>query len=266
MQMRRWARCSVVVVGLLSWFVFPGAAPKAETTRTLRAATLPWPPYVDEALPGHGPLYRLVHELAAEAGYKLDVKVRPWARGLRELEAKQLDLVFPAYWSQERARAFLFSEPITHGHLRLYARRGDDISFDGTAESLRPYRIGVVRRYVNTPLIDAVDFLRKDIADHDTQNLRKLLFGRVDAISIDPRTAMYLLETQFSRAQTAITGLAPPLGIKHLHVLFARKPGAQARVAAFNDALMRLRADGRLRAILRALNNLDTNNGVAPAQ
>jgi ABC-type amino acid transport substrate-binding protein len=216
----------------------------------IKLATLDWPPYVGQGLPQYGFTTAIISEAFKRAGYEVKVEFMPWARVLQDTEAGKYDAAFPEYYSDERAAAFFMSDPFASGPLGFYKRKADKITYT-KLEDLKPYRIGVVRGYINTPEFDAADYLQKDEANSDEQNLQKLFAGRIDLIVIDKFVAQYLIETSVPEAIGALEFMEPPLLDQSLYVIFPRGiAGSEEKLQAFNTALKTMREDGTLERIL----------------
>ena len=86
----------------------------------------------------------------------------------------------------------------------------DKISFS-SLKDLIPYKIGVVRGYVNTKEFDAADYLNKDEANDDLTNFRKLLKNRVDLVIADKFVGKYVMETNLADDVDKIEFIEPPL-------------------------------------------------------
>lgn len=216
----------------------------------IKLATLDWPPYVGQDLPKYGFTTAIISEAFKRAGYEVQVDFMPWTRVVQETEAGKYDAAFPEYYSDERAAAFFMSEPFASGPLGFYKRKADKISYT-KLEDLKPYRIGVVLGYINTPEFDAADYLQKDAANSDEQNLQKLFAGRIDLAVIDKFVAQYLIQTSVPEAAGALEFMEPPLLDQALYVIFSRKvAGSEEKLQAFNAALKTMREDGTLERIL----------------
>lgn len=225
--------------------------PTAEAGKNIiKLATLDWAPYVGQDLPKYGFTTAIVSEAFKRAGYEVKVDFMPWVRVVKETEAGNYDAAFPEYYSDERAAAFFMSEPFASGPLGFYKRKADNIPY-AKLEDLKPYRIGVVRGYINTPEFDAADYLQKEEASSDELNLRKLLAGRIDLIVIDKFVAQYLIKTSFPEATDDLEFMKPPLLDQSLYVIFPRGvASSEEKLQAFNAALKTMREDGTLERIL----------------
>lgn len=224
--------------------------------REVVLATTPWEPYIGPDLPRQGYVAEVAREALALAGHTLRLEFMPWGRVLYKAEHGEVDGYLPEYTSEELTQAFLFSAPFPGGPLGFFKLRANkDISWCGL-DSLRPYRIGVVRGYVNEPAFDARTDLKREYAKDDEANLRMLLAGRVDLAVADLHVGRHYARRISRQGQEHIEFLLPPLDRKSLHVCFpANRPGSARLVREFNHGLEQLRRSGTLER-LRARHNL----------
>lgn len=243
--MRNPGLCLILLLAL----VWPRPSARAEGPLSL--ATLEWAPYVGKHLPNKGFTTEIVTAVLERAGYRVDITFMPWARVLRRVARGEADAMYPAYYSKERDRIYALSDPFAQSFLVFYKRAEDDIAYT-SLRALQGYRIGVVRGYVNAPAFDEAAFLRKEAADSDESNLRKLLKGRIDLAVIDRHTARHLIATRIPEAAGRLVPLAPPLQIKPLYLGVSRRISRHdAIVEDFNRSLSEARSDGTLNAIQR---------------
>ncbi len=223
-------------------------------------ASLEWLPYIGSGLEQSGYVYQLAKRAFAASGYELRVTYYPWARALHLARKGQVNGLFPEYYSESRENEFVFSSPFPSGPVSLFKRSGSQPEFktdprqnqEQALRELSQYRFGVVRGYVNTKALDNADFLRREEARSDELNLRKLQFGRVDLVAIDPYVAQYLLSTTLSKSTVKLERMQPALERKTLHIAFSRRAeNHQELLTAFNAGLKSLRDSGELEALLR---------------
>ncbi|MEE9101631.1 transporter substrate-binding domain-containing protein [Pseudomonas nitroreducens] len=224
----------------------------AGQAQTLRIATLDWAPYVGPDLPGHGLAARILDEALALNGDKAELIFLPWQRALNETREGRFDALMPAYLSADRSRDFYTSMPLLDSQLGFFRRRDHALPIvPGDLDSLRPYRIGVVRGYVNQSAFDAADFLSKEVVSNDWQNLEKLLRGRIDLAVVDRYTGYQLLAQNAPALRDQLVFVEPPLDIKPLYVLVPRKRADGEELAASLDRSLRtLRRSGRLQQLI----------------
>jgi len=214
-------------------------------------ATLHWEPYVGRDLKNYGFTSEIVTEAFRRVGYEVTVTFMPWARVIQEVKRKKYDAAYPAYYSDERARVFALSRPFAQGPLVFYKRKAAKISFK-TLQDLKPYRIGVVRGYVNSPAFDAADYLKKEFTNSDESNLRKLLKGRIDLVVIDKYTAEHLIKRAIPEGLNQLESLEPYLQVKQLYLAVSRRvSGYQQMLEAFNYGLRQITEDGSIKKIMK---------------
>ncbi len=219
--------------------------------KTIILATVDWTPYVGKNLPDNGFLSKIVTTALERTGYSVEIKYMPWATILKAVENGKVDAFFPAYYSEERTVKFVVSESFFTGPLYLCKLKSNKIVYS-TLEDLKPYKIGVVRGYLNTPEFDSADYLNKKKANSDKLNLVKLIKKRVDIVVVDKYAALQIVKESIPDAIGAIDFLEPPLEEKTLHLVFSRKnKNCQAIVDGFNTEIKILTEDGSVKKIIR---------------
>ena len=142
-------------------------------------ATLDWEPYIGQDLKNQGYVAEIIREAYKRSGYEVKIKFTPWARTVNLSKTGQVDGYFPEYFADEVKSHALFSDPFQGGPIGFFKRKDNKISFQ-TLQDLKPYKIGVVRDYVNTKEFDDADYLVKEAVNNDLTNLRKLIGRRID--------------------------------------------------------------------------------------
>lgn len=214
--------------------------------RQVVLATTAWEPYIGPDLPGQGYVAEVAREALARSGHSLRLVFLPWARAVHMARHCQVDGYLPEYDSRDLRRTFLFSAPFPGGPIGFFKRRDHAIRWRDL-DSLKPYCIGVVRGYVNTPEFDARTDLRKQYVNNDETNLRMLLAGRIDLMLADEHVGHVLARKISPEAAAGIEFLLPPLEDKDLFVCFpAHRPASGELLEAFNHGLEKLKRDGTL--------------------
>lgn len=190
-------------------------------------ASLEWPPYVSEQLPGQGIISQRVRMALAREGYQLQIRFLPWKRAVAMVQHSTLYVgVFPEYASPRREQEFYCSDPILQA-------------------PLAGYRIGTVAGYINTPEFDAL-VARKtlviDEAQNDIANLKKLLRGRIELAVIDPVLYRYLLrhDPEIKALSWRLLLVSRLLGQMQLVACFRRDAEGERVRNALNRGLLRL--------------------------
>jgi ABC-type amino acid transport substrate-binding protein len=255
-------------IGALAAFVLaavladaPAAAadkPVAKARPVVHLATLDWEPYIGTRMPDQGYCAALIRAAFADQGVQVEIEFYPWARALHLARTGAVDGLMPEYFNPSREAEFEYSAAFPGGPLVLFKRRGDAIAFstdpvqhqDAALRALNARRFGVVRGYLNTPVIDAASYLIKEEANDDATNLRKLVYGRIDLAVIDRRVAEHLIRTDYPGYATKIEPMDPALADIPLYIAFSRKaPHMRESLATFNRGLAAMRADGRIDAL-----------------
>jgi polar amino acid transport system substrate-binding protein len=223
------------------------------TAAEVTVATTDWKPYSGRDLPDYGFTSEIVTKAFARGGYTAQFSFMPWKRARRETEAGRIDVLSPAYFSAERTRIYAVSEPYSSSTVVFCTKKDKIITYNKLAD-LKPYKIGVVTGYLNSPEFDRADYLQKDPAPADLPNLKKLLKGRVDIIVIDKFAAIDLLTNNPDLKATAddIAFLDPPVAVHPIHILISKNaPEFAQKLEAFNRGLKEIIEDGTVEKIIK---------------
>ncbi len=234
-------------IGLLSIFFLTS---QAYTMETIRITTLDWEPYISQNLTNEGFIAEIAKEAFKRVGYKVEYIYLPWKRAVAMAEAGKFDGYFPSYWSKQREEKSIFTDIIMNGPIGFFKVKGNKIAFN-KLEDLIPYRIGVVRGFVNTTEFDAADYLKKEEVTTNLQNIKKLLRERVDLIVADKFVGFYLLNKYIPYMRGQIEFISPPLQDKKLYICMSKKTEkVNEKVASFNKGLKEIKEDGTFDKIL----------------
>ncbi|MEO4048506.1 transporter substrate-binding domain-containing protein [Pseudomonas sp. CAU 1711] len=233
---------------LLLIALFLGGAVMAEH---LRLAGDSWPPFTDERLANGGLAVDLVSTALRRGGHTTEYVEVPWARVLRGLQQGDYDVIVAAWYSAERTRYGLFSEPYLVNRIRFLRRAGMPIEFTGL-DSLLPYSIAVVRGYSYDAAFDAAQQLSKVPVLEFAMGARMLAAGRVQLTLEDELVAQHHLNRDLQEIRNSVEFVATPLSENGLHILVRRShPLHQQLVHDFNRGMAAMRADGSYARIYR---------------
>lgn len=239
----------IITVAVISFFMFTSSI--VIGAETIKLATLEWEPYIGEKLKNQGYVAEIVIQAFKKSGYQVQIDYMPWARVVKLAEKGTYDGYFPEYYSDSLKESFHVSDAMPGGPLGLFKRKGDTISYT-KLKDLTPYKIGVVRGYINTAEFDAADYLNKDEANDDLTNFRKLLKKRIDLVVADKFVGLYVVEQNLSYNLNDIEFIDPPLESKDLFVCISKKsPAASMKIKAFNTGLNAITNDGTVKQILK---------------
>lgn len=215
----------------------------------LRLAGDSWPPFTDQRLPNNGLAVDLVSTALQRAGHSTEYVEVPWARVLRGLQQGDYDVIVAAWYSAERTRYGLFSEPYLVNRIRFLRRTGMPIEYDGL-DGLLPFSIAVVRGYSYDSAFDAADQLTKVPVLEFVMGARMLAAGRVQLTLEDELVARHHLNRDLREIRDAVEFVDTPLSENGLHILVRRShPLHQQIVRDFNLAIQAMRADDSYRRI-----------------
>jgi polar amino acid transport system substrate-binding protein len=227
---------------------------------SLRVAWEPYHPFTFRASDGTitGADIELIKAVAQEIGCELSFRGMPWNRILLEIKKGAVDVASSTSWTKDRDEWAWFSAPYRRPEVALFVRKDEarDDRLGSLADVPRlGLRLGVIEGY----------FLGEEVARHMADpafaalvegapdyavNLNKLLHGRIDGFLVD--------DVDVLRAEAQALGVLDaverhPLQVEgvNLHYMFSRVSVSRSVVDAFDQALARFKADGRLDRIFQ---------------
>lgn len=235
------------LVMLIVLAVGVGSAAHAEQELRLQANTSP--PYADAQLPDEGLALELIKHIYAQTDYQPVITIENWSRAIEGTRVGVYDALASVWYSKEREKDLLFSEPYLRSELLILKLRSNRRPYSNL-QDLAGSRLGVRTDYAYGVDFAAVPDLQLVQEDQLVSNLLNLLDGKVDLVIADQRTAAMQLHefmadriTQFSVVKIAL----PPV---ERHVAASRSwPGHEKMIVEFNRALTAVQNDGSLQAI-----------------
>ena len=214
--------------------------------KLIKMTSCSWPPYADVNLANLGFTSDLLARIFKKMGYRTQIEILPWKRAMFKTANGAYDLVYNAYYSEERAQTYVFTDPYISSNVYLCSKKISQISHVDLKD-LIPYKIGVVMGYINSSLFDKAAFLNKEESVTELENLKKLIANRLDLIVADKYVAVHLIKTSpfLISNVTDLTFHEPPLETMPVHAMFSKLvPGYQEKIEAFNLMLARFIKDG----------------------
>jgi polar amino acid transport system substrate-binding protein len=228
--------------------VFPAGAHAEQEVRLMANTS---PPYADAKLPDEGLALELVKHIFAQTAYSPVITIENWSRAVEGAQVGVYDALASVWYSQEREKDLLFSEPYLRSELlilKLRSNRGTYTSLQQLAGS----RLGVRTDYaygVDFSAIPGVTLVQEDLL---VPNLLNLLDGKVDFVIADQRTAAMQLHEFLSDKITQFAVVDIDLPPVERHVAASRSwSGHEKMIAAFNESLAAAQKDGSLKAIIK---------------
>lgn len=227
-----------------------GLIPLVTVAEPVRMLANTSPPYADRRLPEQGLALELVSHIMKRAGYETDISIEIWARAMEGVRIGLYDALATAWYSEERSRDFLFSEPYLESRLIMVKLRSRPFSVNDLSD-LQGARLGVRADYAYGIDFDAVPELRLVEENHLIQNLLNLLNGSVDVVIGDQRTMALQLNEYLQQQRHKFEVLPIELPSRARHVAASRAlVGSEKLVADFNRALADAKKDGTHAAIV----------------
>ncbi|MFV3129433.1 substrate-binding periplasmic protein [Niveispirillum sp. KHB5.9] len=211
-------------------------------------------PYVDDRLPGGGPITQLVRQVFTRIGHPVTLTIEPWRRGYEGLLAHRYDASFPYIRTEQRTREMLFSDPIVAVRQHLVVAIGNEQAAMATGW-MKGRRVCAAVGYGLPPWLDMLiqqgDVLRVT-PTQQRSCLSMIVAGRADFMVEDDRIATARRAEAAEREKLA-TVPGPAASEATLHLIVARDhPDAQQILDGFNQGLAQLRADGIVPDLLLA--------------
>ena len=154
---------------------------------TLHLAANTWSPYVDRRLPNGGMALDLVMQAFNRAGYKTTMTYESWPRTLEGVEIGVLDVIAAAWYTDERAKSYTFSEPYLFNEIKFIKRKDFPLKYSGL-QDLKGLNVGVVKKYAYGDEFALAKYFFKVTQNHLIQNLAQVINGRLD-LTLDDQKA-----------------------------------------------------------------------------
>jgi polar amino acid transport system substrate-binding protein len=222
----------------------------AEQATVLRVTASPWSPYVSRDLPGNGVAVSLVTTALKRAGYSSSFALLKWPDDLEGTRLGVYDVIASIWFTEDRARDLVFSEPIFENQIKLMVRIDSDIKI-ASPERLKGHRVGVVEDYAYTQ--GAYNKLPIEIIKAATveENLQRLLAGDIDIAVTDEQVALYTLNNKIPGGIKQIRFGRDALSTRQLRIAVSRKRSdAEQIISDFNSAIQAMKDDGSYLGLL----------------
>lgn len=221
--------------------------------RSFVMATVNWAPFYGEDLPRKGFFTALTKAAFAASGHQAEVQFMPWARAMLEVKQGDRDLLMGAYYSDERAETYLFSDNVYSTQVGLVARRDLGVERFESLRDLSEYTIGFGRGWTTSEEFDNADYLDKEVADNNVLNVRKLYRDRIDMIAMN-FDRFNRIASEENLDPSEVVFLEPALQSSGLYLMASPNLENRAQVIAdFNSGLARIRENGTYDRILEEM-------------
>lgn len=219
--------------------------------KSVSLVTEPWEPYIGQGLKNGGYVTEIVTTAFQRVGYDCFIDYTSWERSIRESKEGHYDGLLGAYYTQERAKHFTFTNPIVESRVALFALKDRSIRFN-KLEELSPYKIGVIASYKYTEEFDNATYLNKLSAYSTRINIKQLLTGRIDLLIGTEEVVYMSLKKHFPKEIHSLTPLKLKDDIRAIYLLISKKvDNSEQLVRDFNRGLESIIKDGTFDAIIK---------------
>jgi len=220
--------------------------------REIKMLSVDWAPYYGSEMQDDGFITVIVKTAFQRSGHNATVNFVPWERALHYVENGKYDIVMGAYYTKERSKKYLYSDPFYDIDVGLVGYKSLGVTQYSKLEDLKQYRIGVSRGWANSEEFDAADFLIKEQATNQILNIRKLINNRVNMIVIAFGIFQYELSSIKNHSMDDFVLIQPPLSKNALHLMMSlKKPDHMKVIKDFNHGLEEIKKDGTYDKILK---------------
>lgn len=234
---------------ILAVLVLFSIVASAGAEETIRLASGEWPPYQSENLKYFGVASRIVTEVFALEGVKVEYGYFPWKRSYKLAETGQWDGTFLWFDTPERREVFYISDPVmdiqyVFFHLKSY-------SFDwNTIDDLKGIAIGATGGYDLGEAFQSAEeagTINVQRVPKDEQSFQKLLLGRIQIFPSDLEAGYAMIQKNFPPDQAELFTHHPkPLRADPHHLLLSKKAERNKQmIELFNEGLKRLKESGK---------------------
>lgn len=207
-----------------------------------------WPPYLGAQLPEQGLAARLIRDIFAQAGYRVQFHFLPWPRAYRETQLGRFDATAVWMLAADRQQHFWYSEAVLEEQFVLFHLKTTVFKFEHL-DDLIGMELGGGLGYSYGPAFDTAlssGKLKISRVGDTSQNFRRLLKGRIVAFPEEMQVGYYKLRSELPQYQQDITHAALPLLKNQSFVLFPKTNNNSIKLQTeFNRALLLLKESGR---------------------
>ncbi|MEB3173172.1 MAG: transporter substrate-binding domain-containing protein [Cyanobacteriota bacterium] len=234
----------------------------------IRGGWYPWDPY--QYLEGSGErrdltgldVQLLREAFEGELGRELELSPVSWKQHQRDIRDGRRDVAGGAFRTAEREAYAYYSKPYRFEEVVVYRRRFEPIgtlALRNTSTLLQELQsgsstIGLVRGYHYGDVVagfaaDPRHAARIVWADDHEANLRNLLNGKVQLAPVDRLVGATIAWR--NKWTVDLVSSTFPVFRDSIHVLFSKRTSDPALVKRFDDAMARMRSDGRYNRIVQ---------------
>jgi len=234
----------LLLVALLSLAVSP-----LKADSVLLTGDADWAPLSSPQEPQQGLINAIAVKAFEKAGIEAEVELLPWSRALKAGEAAEYHGITGAFYTEERAKVFTYSEPLFEQLIVLLARKDFALDRYEALDELKPYAIGKIQDNALAGGIEQAG-LTFDLTSTVQSNVRKLVTNRVDLIA-GVRWRLRHQIQEIGQSWDDFKVLQPPLGSQASYLAVSKQhPRVEWVISGFNKGMGMMRSDGTYDGLL----------------
>ncbi|WP_038292183.1 substrate-binding periplasmic protein [Zooshikella ganghwensis] len=210
-------------------------------------SVMDYPPYHSLSMEQFGPIPRIISAAISISGYSLELKFVPWNRAIEEAKlGEKVDGIMGVWYSEERTKYFLYSDPVMSNKWSLIKKSGAAIDITSS-----DYRLGTVRGYYIPESVKNKGYDIELVAD-DEKNLQKLFSGRIQLTLLDENYLNYLIRVKHHRYKDAFTIIKPPVAMMTQYIAISKKTvDPEQKILVINHGLKKIKSSGTFDKIIK---------------
>ncbi len=230
------------------------AQAQAQDSIPVRVCSLPLPPQTMPDADGNpsGYAVEILMALAVQLNWDIEISYNTWARVVQLSKGGRCDVVLTVLKREDYESYMVFPErPILNQRNVLATLKNRGIRYNGNLEDfMRGHLVGL---YYDKAIDDNFENLRRapwarvDVVNTPTQNILKLLAGRIDAAIDNDLTIIYELQKLGRLEEVEI--LEPAVNLTPAYITFPMAGGLHDSVEQFDQALETFEATPEFRRI-----------------
>ncbi|MBF0195597.1 MAG: transporter substrate-binding domain-containing protein [Magnetococcales bacterium] len=215
----------------------------------LKYALLEWPPHTSQYMEGYGVASELVTAVTKEMNLEPKYNFYPLKRVFHYLEEGSHWAAFPGSYTKERAKKFIYSDPIFPQVDRFFYYKNKPKTKFTKLGDLKQYVIGGTKGFWYEKEFKRAK-LQTYYVSSDVIALKMLVGGRVNLVAIHELVGWQLIKKHFPDEVDNFGVLEKPLKVKENYLLASRTyPESELLIKRFNLALQKIKTNGTYKNI-----------------
>lgn len=233
---------------LLYLFLLSSVFSQAQSEEITLASDV-WPPFTD--VEEHK---RIAIDIVREALKRVDIdtyfEIEDFEDVISGINKDLYDGSAALWYTEERAKELVFSDPYLHNQLILVARKGTDVSAKSFSD-LGEVKFALVANYAYGEEVSKATNLEIIKGKNDQKNLERLLSNKVDYILVDALIIQYMLKFQMNDVSEFLEIGSLPISTQPLHFALNKDvENADSIIEAFNKEIDKMIVDGTYHDLL----------------